>query len=167
MVLINCLGKSILSLLCLCLISSCHKSIPDKIDAFINNNHLFSKSDTCIINLSDVLNIEYDTMYLFNSVIPLSGLNDIIGRESSEDTYNQLAFIDSEDIYVYFKKNEKIVLEDRFSKKSHLEFNLDSFKKQYKTTLFDGDSIEVFGYYSSNNKFRVINLKDYSILLGN
>lgn len=166
MVLINGLSRSVLSLLLLLCLISCQKSIPDKIDAFINNNHLFDKKDTCIINLSDVLNIEYDTIYLFNSLIPLSGLNDVIGRKNNEVIIqeNRLAGTDS-DIHIYFKKNGAIVLEDSFSKSNHLAIRWDSFQKQHKTTFFDGDSINVFGYYSSNKEFIVVNLKEYYILL--
>lgn len=166
MVLINGLSRSVFSLLLLLCLTSCQKSIPDKIEDFINKKHLFDKSDTCIINLFDVLNIEYDTIYLFNSLIPLSGLNDIVGRKNNEVIIqkNRLAGTDS-DIHIYFKKNGAIVLEDSFSKSNHLRIRWDSFQKQHKTTIFDGEPINVFGYYSSNNEFIVVNLKEYYILL--
>ena len=60
------------------MLNSCAHT-PQKIERYIKNHCDLRTVDTCFIDLSQALETDYDTMYVFNSLIPLTGIQNIIG----------------------------------------------------------------------------------------
>ena len=147
--------------------NSCLSPI-QKIEKYINKNCNFEIQDTCKINMQKALGVEYDTMYIFSSLIPVSGVQRIIGTSdfsNSSKSENALLGRDSDMKFIFLKKNGKVVFEDKCYSSSLLNLSSDNFTEVKGMGFFDGDSCEVSGYMNVNPIFKVVKTVDNSCRL--
>lgn len=67
------------------LLSGCRNNTDELINKYIEHNCAFNGKDTCYIDLKDVLNVDYDTMYVFGEYTQLQGIRLIIGVQDYND----------------------------------------------------------------------------------
>jgi hypothetical protein len=78
-----------ITLLVICLFS-CKKSKDDQLTTYIEKKCSFDNKDTCYINLKDVFNVDYDTMFVFDEYTQLQGVRLILGLEEYDSKNNLL-----------------------------------------------------------------------------
>jgi hypothetical protein len=147
--------------------TSCLSPI-QKIEKYVNKNCNFEIDDTCNIDIQKVLGVEYDTMYIFSSLIPISGVQRIIGTsdfKNSNKSADALLGTDSDMKFIFLKKDGKVVYEDKYFSSSLLYLSSDNFIEVKGMGFFDGDSCETFGYMNINPIFKVIKTEDNSYIL--
>lgn len=161
--------KYVLILLVVLILVSCNHT-PEKLEQYIKVHCNFENADTCYIDLSKALKIDYDTMYVFNSLTPLTGVRNIIGIKDYEKCKNpETALIghDSEMCRIILIKNKNVVYEDEYYYSEYnAELLYDKFKIVNGKGLFDGSSIEVDGYMCANHIFKVVKTKNKYYLIG-
>lgn len=159
----------LISFLAILMINSCNHA-PEKFEKYIQKHCDFEMTDTCYIDLRKVLKADYDTMYVFNSLIPLTGVRNILGIKDYEKCKNpEITLIghDSEMCRIVLLKNNKVVYEDEYyydhynTKLSYHNFSI--VKGQ---GIFDGSLVEVSGYMCTNHLFRVIKTSNNYYLVG-
>lgn len=103
-----------ISSLVILMLNSCIHT-PRKIEKYIKKHCGLEMTDTCYIDLRKALKTDYDTMYVFNSLIPLTGVQNIIGINDYGKCKNPeitLIGYDSEMCRIVLVKNNKVVYED-------------------------------------------------------
>jgi lipoprotein len=86
-------------------ICSCSSHFPDKIEGYVLKHNILNDRGFGELDLREVLGMDYDTMYVFHSLIPLNGVQNIIGIKTygdAEDPYTALIGSDSEMCIVIF-----------------------------------------------------------------
>ena len=139
-------------LLCGC---TCH--FPEKVERYISKHNILNDQGKGELDLREVLDIDYDTMYVFCSFTPLNGVQNIIGIKDygdSEDPYTALIASDSGMCRIIFIKNNSVVYEDDYYK-YRLSLQFETFRKIKGNGIFDGQSISVYGYISTKHHFTV------------
>jgi hypothetical protein len=97
----------VIILLCVVLIcfSSCIRN--NKIERFFQNENLFAKSDSIVIELTDIIDVEWDKMYVIGEWTPDWYISEVIGFEyrgiGTHINYGLVIFI----------KNNQIIYEER------------------------------------------------------
>lgn len=98
-----------------CLFFSCSKNTDKKLSSYIENECDFTNKDTCYLDLKNVFQVDYDTMFVFREYTQLQGVKLITGIEdySGKNTLLPKGFL-VEDSYrkILLIKNRKIVYED-------------------------------------------------------
>ena len=85
-------------------------NVDNDIYKYIKRHCDFEKNDTCVIDLKDVFNIDYDLMYIFDGYAFRESVPIIAeGKKSTTDSSSFL--YDTEIDHVVLVKNNKIVLE--------------------------------------------------------
>jgi len=90
---------------------------PRKIERYIKRHCDMEKYDTCYIDLRKSLKVDYDTMFFFNSLIPLTGVQNILGiKDYGKNKNPEITLIgkDSEMCKIILVKNNKVVFEDEY-----------------------------------------------------
>ena len=80
-------------------VCSCTHHFPKKVEWYISKHNILNDQGKGELDLREVLDIDYDTMYVFHSLIPLNGVQNIIGIKTygdAEDPYTALIGSDSE-----------------------------------------------------------------------
>ncbi|PKP20680.1 MAG: hypothetical protein CVU04_03390 [Bacteroidetes bacterium HGW-Bacteroidetes-20] len=147
--------------------NSCLSPI-QKIEKYINKNCNFEIDDTCNIDIQKALRVEYDTMYIFYSLIPTSGVQRIIGTsdfKNSNKSENALLGKDSDIYFIFLKKDGKVVYEDKYHSSSLIYLSSDNFVEVKGMGFFDGDSVQVSGEMNTNPIFQVVKANDNSYRL--
>ena len=79
-------------------VCSCTHHFPKKVERYISKHNILNDQGKGELDLREVLDIDYDTMYVFHSLIPLNGVQNIIGIKTygdAEDPYTALIGSDS------------------------------------------------------------------------
>jgi len=168
----NCMRKNIKFLLIgtiiLLITNSCLSPI-QKIKKYINNNCNFETVDSCCIDIQKALGVEYDTMYIFSALNPISGVQRIIGISDYKNKKKPEGLLDGtypDSYYIVLIKKNKVVYEKKYYPSQNLTFLFpDNFIEVKKMGIFDGDSCETFGYMNINPIFKVIKTEDNSYIL--
>lgn len=58
-------------------ICSCSSHFPDKIEGYVLKHNILNDRGSGELDLREVLGMDYDTMYVFHSLIPLNGVQNI------------------------------------------------------------------------------------------
>lgn len=155
-------------LMIILIINSCSSPIK-KIEKYINNNCNFKISDTCNIDIQKALGVEYDTMYIFSALNPLSGVQRIIGIPDYRNSKNPERLLDGtypDTYYIILIKKNKVVYENKYYPSQNLIFLFsDNFIEVKKMGIFDGDSCEASGYMNIYPIFKVVKKEDNSYIL--
>lgn len=150
-------------------LSSCTHT-PLKIEKYIKMHCDLEIVDTCYIDLRKALKTDYDTMYVFNSLTPLTGVQNIIGiKDYGKCKHPETTLIgnDSEMCRIILVKNHRVVYEDEYryndydTKLSYHNFDIVNGKG-----IFDKNLIRVSGYVYTNHIFKVIKTSDKHYLVG-
>ena len=145
-------------------ICSCSSHFPDKIEGYVLKHNILNDRGFGELDLREVLGVDYDTMYVFHSLIPLNGVQNIIGIKTygdAEDPYTALIGSDSEMCRIIFIKNKRVVYEDYYyyyEYKLNLEF--ETFRRISGYGIFDGSPITVYGYICTKHHFTVSRVSD-------
>ena len=145
-------------------ICSCSSHFPDKIEGYVLKHNILNDRGFGELDLREVLGVDYDTMYVFHSLIPLNGVQNIIGIKTygdAEDPYTALIGSDSEMCRIIFIKNKRVVYEDDYyyyEYKLNLEF--ETFRRISGYGIFDGSPIAVYGYICTKHHFTVSRVSD-------
>ena len=139
-------------------LTGCHTA-DNSIECYIDRYCDFSKNDTCYIDMRKVLNVDYDSMYIFYWNTTTQGVRDITGVEEYGDYKNldKGSFICSDEYRMLLIKKGKIVynrLGYSSTRKGHI--NMDSFILVKGDGYFDGKVIDDQGYFAPNPIFMVL-----------
>jgi len=146
------------------LVCSCTDHFPEKVERYISKHNILNDQGKGELDLREVLDIDYDTMYVFYSLTPLNGIQNIIGIKTygdAEDPYTALIGSDSEMCRIIFIKNKRVVYEDDYyyyEYKLNLEF--ETFRRVSGHGIFDGSPIAVYGYICTKHHFTVSRVSD-------
>ena len=146
------------------LVCSCTDHFPEKVEWYISKHKILNDQGKGELDLREVLDIDYDTMYVFYSLTPLNGIQNIIGIKTygdAEDPYTALIGSDSEMCRIIFIKNKRVVYEDDYyyyEYKLNLEF--ETFRRISGYGIFDGSPIAVYGYICTKHHFTVSRVSD-------
>ena len=158
----------LISFAILLMLGSCTHT-PQKIEKYIKKHCNFATTDTCSIDLRKALKTDYDTMYVFNSLIPLTGVQNILGINDYGKCKNpEITLIgrDSEMCRIILVKNHKVVYEDEYH---YNHYNTKLFYQDFTIVngqgIFDRNSIEVTCYMCTNSIFKVIKNSDEHYLV--
>jgi len=153
----------IISFLVIFILNGCIH-MPQKIEKHIKKNCDFSMIDTCFFDLRKALKIDYDTMYVFNSLIPLTGVQNILGIDNygkSNNPEQTLIGYDSEMCRVVLVKNHKVVYEDEYHYNNYnTKLLYNKFFIVKGQGIFDGNFIDVKGYIYTGYIFKVTKIND-------
>ena len=145
-------------------ICSCSSHFPDKIEGYVLKHNILNDRGFGELDLREVLGMDYDTMYVFHSLIPLNGVQNIIGIKTygdAEDPYTALIGSDSEMCIVIFIKNNKVVYEDEYYYSHYkLQVLFETFCKVNGCGVFDGNPAPVQGYMCTKHHFTVSRVSD-------
>lgn len=145
-------------------ICSCSSHFPDKIEGYVLKHNILNDRGFGELDLREVLGVDYDTMYVFHSLIPLNGVQNIIGIKTygdAEDPYTALIGSDSEMCIVIFIKNNKVVYEDEYYYSHYkLQVLFETFYKVNGCGVFDGNPAPVQGYMCTKHHFTVSRVSD-------
>jgi hypothetical protein len=148
----------LISFLIILTFSSCVHT-PQKIEKYIKKHCDFEIIDTCYIDLCKALKVDYDTMYIFNSLIPLTGVKNILKIENYYASENDVTGYDSEMCRIILIKNHKVVYEDEYHYNDYnTELLYDDFTIVNGRGIFDGSPVNVSGYMCTDRVFRVIKI---------
>ena len=146
------------------LVCSCTDHFPEKVERYISKHNILNDQGKGELDLREVLDIDYDTIYVFYSLTPLNGIQNIIGIKTygdAEDPYTALIGSDSEMCRIIFIKNKRVVYEDDYyyyEYKLNLEF--ETFRRISGYGIFDGSPIAVYGYICTKRHFTVSRVSD-------
>lgn len=150
------------------ILNSC-THFPGKIEKYIKQHCDMEESDTCYIDFRKVLKIDYDTMYVFNSLIPLTGVQYILGINDYGKCKNpEITLIgkDSEMCKIIFVKKNKVVFEDEYY---YNHYNTKLIYQDFSIVngqgIFDGNNVVVRGYICTDYIFKVIKTIDKCYLV--
>ena len=150
------------------MLNSCAHT-PQKIERYIKNHCDLRTVDTCFIDLNQALETDYDTMYVFNSLIPLTGIQNIIGIKDYGKCKNpEMTLIghDSETCRIILVKNNKVVYDDEYNFNDYnTKISFRDFSIVYGEGLFDGSIVKVSGYIYLDQIFMVTKKSDGQYLL--
>ena len=145
-------------------ICSCSSHFPDKIEGYVLKHNILNDRGFGELDLREVLGVDYDTMYVFHSLIPLNGVQNIIGIKTygdAEDPYTALIGSDSEMCRIIFIKNNRVVYEDDYYYYEYkLDLQFETFRKISGYGIFDGSPIAVHGYICTKHHFTVRRVSD-------
>ena len=145
-------------------ICSCSSHFPDKIEGYVLKHNVLNDKGVGELDLCEVLDIDYDTMYVFHSLIPLNGVQNIIGIKTygdAEDPYTALIGSDSEMCRIIFIKNKSVVYEDDYYYYEYrLNLQFETFHKISGYGIFDGNLAPVHGYMCTKRHFMVRKVSD-------
>ena len=103
-------------------------------------------------------------MYVCHSLIPLNGVQNIIGIKTygdAEDPYTALIGSDSEMCRIIFIKNKRVVYEDDYYYYEYkLDLQFEKFRKISGYGIFDGNLAPVYGYICTKHHFTVSRVSD-------
>jgi hypothetical protein len=106
-----------------------------------------------------VLKVDYDTMFVFNSLIPLTGVRNILGIDNYEKCKNpEITLIgwNSEMCRIILIKNHKVVYEDEYQYRDYNTYlDYDEFTIVKGQGIFDGGAINVEGYMYTEHIFKI------------
>lgn len=147
-----------ISFLAFFMLNSCTHT-PQKIETYVKKYCNFKANDTCFIDLRKILKLDYDTMYVFGSLTPLTGVRNIIGINEYGKSKNpkiDLIGYDSDMCRIILIKNGKVVYEDEYHYRNYRTRLLyENFHIVKGQGIFDGNSIDVKGYICTNHIFKV------------
>lgn len=162
----NSMKKHILILigsLVILMLNSCTR-MPEKIEKYIKKHCDLEMTDTCYIDLRKALKTDYDTMYVFNSLTPLTGVQNIIGINDygkCENPEKTLIGHDSEMCRIILVKDNKVVYEDEYHYNDYnTKFSYYDFSIVNGQGIFDGSPIRVSGYICTDYVFKVRKTRD-------
>ena len=145
-------------------VCSCTHHFPKKVERYISKHNILNDQGKGELDLREVLDIDYDTMYVFRSLIPLNGVQNIIGIKTygdAEDPYTALIGSDSEMCRVILIKNNKVVYEDEYYYSHYkLQVLFETFYKVNGCGVFDGNPAPVEGYMCTKHHFTVSRVSD-------
>ncbi|MCL2802100.1 MAG: hypothetical protein FWD28_10115 [Treponema sp.] len=157
----------VIILLSICFFVGCSNT-ESKLDRYIKLNCNFKKSDVCYIDIKEVLNVDFDEMYIFYRTVTKDEISEVIGipysnKKIKDDIFDYDLFYYDNKYWIILLKNKKIVYEDEFSQ-SKLEFaffdnSIDEnswFPTYYTTSIF---RVERF---ASNEPYRKYVFKLFS-----
>lgn len=147
------------SLIVLCLFS-CKKSKDDLFITYIEKKCSFNNKDTCYINLKDVFNVDYDTMFVFDEYTQLQGVRLILGLEEYDNKNSLLPngfLVEDSHKKIILIKNRNIVYEDDIQ--SHYFY--DDGTIITKTGTFDKDSFVHYARMYISPRFLVTKKNDH------
>ena len=146
------------------LVCSCKDHFPEKVERYISKHKILNDQGKGELDLREALDIDYDTMYVFYSLTPLNGIQNIIGIKTygdAEDPYTALIGSDSEMCIVIFIKNNKVVYEDEYYYSHYkLQVLFETFYKVNGCGVFDGNPAPVEGYMCTKHHFTVSRVSD-------
>ena len=146
------------------LVCSCTNHFPEKVEWYISKHNILNDQGKGELDLREALDIDYDTMYVFYSLTPLNGIQNIIGIKTygdAEDPYTALIGSDSEMCIVIFIKNNKVVYEDEYYYSHYkLQVLFETFYKVNGCGVFDGNPAPVQGYMCTKHHFTVSRVSD-------
>ena len=155
-------------LLVISILNSCAHT-PRKIEKYIKRQCDMEESDTCYIDLRKALKTDYDTMYVFNSLIPLTGVQNILGINDYGKCKNPeitLMGKDSEMCRIILVKKNKVVYEDEYY---YNQYNTKLVYQDFSIVngqgVFDGDNVVVSGYMCTDYIFKVTKTIDKCYLI--
>ena len=128
---------------------------PDMIGDYIISNCKFDDLNESHINLKKVLNIDYDTLFIINSLEDTPGIRNITGYKTFEKKHFYLGW--DEDVYIFvLKKDGKVVYHDLCGIYSNImQIDLYSFKEIYGKGFFDGSEVCSYGCFTADSIFLV------------
>ena len=145
-------------------VCSCTHHFPKKVERYISKHNILNDQGKGELDLREVLDIDYDTMYVFYSLTPLNGIQNIIGIKTygdAEEPYTALIGSDSEMCIVIFIKNNKVVYEDEYYYSHYkLQVLFETFYKVNGCGVFDGNPAPVQGYMCTKHHFTVSRVSD-------
>lgn len=139
-------------------ITGCH-TVDNSIEYYIDHYCDFSKNDTCYIDIRKVLNVDYDSMYIFYWSTTSQGVRNITGVEEYGDYKNpdKGSFVCSDDYRILLIKNGKIVYNRLcYSSTKKIHINMESFILVKGDGYFDGKVVDDQGYFAPNPIFMVV-----------
>ena len=146
------------------LVCSCTNHFPEKVEWYISKHNILNDQGKGELDLREALDIDYDTMYVFYSLTPLNGIQNIIGIKTygdAEDPYTALIGSDSEMCRIIFIKNNRVVYDDDYYYYEYkLDLQFEKFRKISGYGIFDGSPIAVHGYIYTKHHFTVSRVSD-------
>ena len=146
------------------LVGSCTRHFPEKVERYILKHNILDDKGNGELDLREALDIDYDTIYVFYSLTPLNGIQNIIGIKTygdAEDPYTALIGSDSEMYRIIFIKNKSVVYEDDYYYyKYRLNLQFETFHKISGYGIFDGNLAPVHGYMCTKRHFMVRKVSD-------
>ena len=150
-------------------VCSCTHHFPKKVERYISKHNILNDQGKGELDLREVLDIDYDTMYVFHSLIPLNGVQNIIGIKTygdAEDPYTALIGSDSEMCRVILIKNNKVVYEDEYYYSHYkLQVLFETFYEVNGYGIFDGNLAPVHGYMCTKHHFTVSRVSDEKYIM--
>lgn len=163
------MNNKFLLLLIALLFLGCSSHIPKKIEKYVNKHRDWNVTNIYELNLCDVLKTDYDTMFVFNSMTPLTAIRNIVANHTYSGNKIGDTFLlghDSEGCLIILKKNGTIVYED-FYNYNHYAFVLEYW--QFETFIgkgtFDGSPIDVKAYITTDKKFIIRKIEKNKYLI--
>ena len=146
------------------LVCSCTRHFPEKVERYILKHKILDDKGNGEFDLREALDIDYDTIYVFYSLTPLNGIQNIIGIKTygdAEDPYTALIGSDSEMCRIIFIKNNRVVYDDDYYYYEYkLDLQFEKFRKISGYGIFDGSPIAVHGYIYTKHHFTVSRVSD-------
>ena len=146
------------------LVCSCTRHFPEKVERYILKHNILDDKGNGELDLREALDIDYDTIYVFYSLTPLNGIQNIIGIKTygdAEDPYTALIGSDSEMCRIIFIKNNSVVYEDDYYYYEYrLNLQFETFHKISGYGIFDGNLAPVHGYMCTKSHFMVRKVSD-------
>lgn len=139
-------------------IMSCSHT-PTKLEKYINNHNLLKDTSDASIDLRDALKTDYDTMFVFDSFTPITGVKRIIGIPDygySDNPETALICSDSEMCKIILVKNKKVVYDDEYYFNDYyVKIDYHGFDTVINEGIFDGEKIKTIGYINTDPVLRV------------
>ena len=151
------------------LVCSCTRHFPEKVERYILKHKILDGKGNGELDLREALDIDYDTIYVFYSLTPLNGIQNIIGIKTygdAEDPYTALIGSDSEMCRVILIKNNKVVYEDEYYYSHYkLQVLFETFYEVNGCGIFDGNLAPVHGYMCTKHHFTVSRVLDEKYIM--
>ena len=117
--------------------------------------------DSCIVDIKNYFDLDYDTMYVFGAFTPIEGVRAILNMPnySTENIMMPKGFLvqDSQNKIILIK-NHKIV----FDKDVSTPYLLNDGIEIYKEGIFDGEKIKFFAKMYVSSLFKISKIKNDS-----
>lgn len=161
---INKIMKQIIIILLIAIICVGCTHTPQKIEKYISRHCDINANDSCIIDLRKALDVDYDTMYFFDSFTIETVVHNIVGIEDYRNYKDDMRRVgyDSEMCRIVLVKDRKVVYEDEYH---YWDYNTEILYSDFDTIegigSFDGKPFKDFGYISTQHFFKVINKDSY------
>lgn len=144
-------------IICLIIIvlSGCNSGhVPELIE-----KHIMSNNNEEFISLSEAIGVDFDTLYLFESLTnSYSGIRNItcVSYFKADKDPGSLYGSDIDMKCVLLKKGDRIVFEDEYYDKTYrVFFATENMEKKEGVGFFDGSPMTEFCYYCTNKKVKV------------